>query len=203
MDLTKDKLQIGIIIVGLISFGLGVSTMLKAPTLILPSWFLVLLYTPFLIGISFAFGILTKKLTRTKWTTLTLSTIYVSLICLTIYISEYRQTLVIVVPDDFAGNAYLILTHESENDFQLNEYGVGYITEETYKNGFQPKVFKGGREITDEIRGYGIGSGSYRGSQSINFVSFDVPGKASDWREVSLHDLLELYGIDTARVRLN
>jgi hypothetical protein len=200
---TRDKVQLGIIIVGLISIGLGVQTMLLTPTLILPPWFLVLLYIPFLLGVSFVLGLLTKKLIKTKWTTLTMTAIFTTIVCLTFYIYEYRQTLTIIVPDNFAGTAYLIVTKEPKNDFELNESGVGYIKEETYNNGFQPKVFKGGQEITEKIRGYGIGSGSYKGQQSIKFVTFDIPGKISDWKEISFRDLIESNAIDTTRIKLD
>lgn len=151
--------------------------MLNTYTLILSPAFLVLLYTPFLVGLSFLLGFVTKKLINLKWATLTVSSIFVTLFCWAFFISEYRQTLTIVVPDNFAGEAYLILTSESENDFELNEFGVGYITEQTYKSGFKPKVVQGSQEITEQISSYSIGSGSFKGQQMIRFLTFHIPAK--------------------------
>ena len=60
----KDKAQRIIQLIGLVGLILGILTMLRTPTVILPPWFLVLLFLPILLGVSFLLGlgeILVKK----------------------------------------------------------------------------------------------------------------------------------------------
>jgi Zn-finger domain-containing protein len=122
---------------------------------------------------------------------------------LTFFISEYRQTLRIDVPNNFSGTVYLILSNELENDFELNEFGVGYINADTYKSGFIPKVFKWDYNITDKIESYSTGSGSYKEGESIKYFAFDILEKNSSKKNISFHNLIKLNAIDTNRIKLN
>ena len=40
----------------------------------------------------------------------------------------------------------------SNNRLTLNKYGVGYITNNTYRKGFRPIVYKNGKDITKECK---------------------------------------------------
>ena len=199
----KNKLQTLVIILGLIAIGLGVKSLLQIPTMILPTWFLVLLYLPFVLLISFTLGFITKKLTKSTWHTLTLSTILAAIISLTFYFSEYKPSYTVKIPDTFVGEVKLFVTNESTNDLNVNKLGVGYINQKTYKNGFQPTILKGDKDITKEIHGYSTGTfaSSLLPNKQINYISFLIPGKKeSEDDENNFDELIKSNRIDTARI---
>lgn len=196
----KDKTQILLIIIGLISLTLGINTMLDTPTMILPSYVLVILYLPFVIGVSLVFALVIKKMLKSKWKLISFTSIFISIISLTFYISEYRETLNIIVPEDFYGTVHLVLSNSNQNDLVLNEFGVGYISEEVYNSGFKPKVSKGGKDITPIIEEYATGSASYDNGKSLNYLTFSVPGKNTSEEEAGVFELIKNNGIDTSRI---
>jgi hypothetical protein len=202
----KDKAQRIIQLIGLVGLILGILATLRTPTVILPPWFLALLFLPMLLGVSFLLGLAARFFIKSNWSRLTFTAFFAGLLCITFYISEYRPTYKIIVADSFSGRVRLLLSKEDRDKFELNEYGIGYISESTYRRGFKPKVEKGDKDITNEI----VGSLSF-GSMTnatidgkvigpYRYLSFIVPGQPTD----SLtDDLLELIGknaIDTARL---
>ena len=199
----KNKLQIPIIIFGLVAIGLGVRSLLQVPTMILPTWFLVSLYLPIALLISFILGFITKKLTKSTWHMLTFTTIFASLVSLTFYFSEYSPSYTVKIPDTFVGEVKLLVTNESTNDLGVNKFGIGYINQKTYKNGFLPKILKGGKDITKEIHGYSTGSfaTSLLHNKQFNYISFVIPGKKeNEDDENNFNDLIKSNGIDTTRI---
>lgn len=202
----KDKAQRVIQILGLAGLVLGILTMLKTPTVILPPWFLVLLFLPILLGVSFLLGLGTRYLLKSNWTKLTFTTLFVGLFCLVFYVSEYRPTHKIIVTDSFSGKVKLLLSKGEEDKFELNEYGIGYVSESTYRQGFKPSVEKNGKDITDEV----IGSLSF-GSMTnatvdgkvigpYSYLSFIVPGQPTDSLSTGLRELIDKNAIDTTRL---
>ncbi len=205
LTVLKSKGQIAIIIVGLISIALGFQTMLRLPTVILPSWFLVLLYLPFVIGISFALGLLAKALTKIEASKLTYTSIFVTLISLIFYLSGYKSNHKIIIPDNFSGQVKLFLSNESTDDFKLNNFGIGYLSKETYYNGFKPSVIKNGQDITKDITKYSEGSFGDAGLDgkiitSCKYLSFEVPGVSKDTMDMDLKKLIETGALDTMRI---
>jgi hypothetical protein len=202
----KDKAQRIIQLIGLVGLILGILTMLRTPTVILPSWFLVLLFLPILLGVSFLLGLGTRFLLKSNWTKLTFTALFAGLFCVAFYISEYKPTHKIIVTDSFAGQVRLLLSKDDKDEFELNEYGVGYVSESTYRQGFKPRVEKNGKDITDEvIRSLSFGSmtsatvdGKIIGPYS--YLSFIVPGQSTDSLSNDLRELIDKNAIDTTRL---
>jgi len=173
----KGKVQLITIVIGFISFGFFVNTMLQIPTVIIPSWFLVLMYTPVLIGISLTLGYFVKNLRETKWKTISFTFLFITIISLLYVFSQHSRKLRINIPKNYSGAVYLILSNEKTNDFDINQFGIGYICEDTYNSGFTPKVYRQDVDITKTIKSYNRGSASARSisRNSIWYSTFNVP----------------------------
>jgi len=176
-NVIKDKIQLITMVIGLITFWFAVNTMLQIPTVIIPSWFLVLMYTPILIGISLTLGYFVKNLRETKWKTISFTFLFITIISLLYVFSQYSKNLRINIPKNYYGTVYLILSNETTNDFDINQFGIGYVCEDTYNSGFTPKVYRQNVDITKAIKGYSSGSASSTsmGRNSISYVEFYVP----------------------------
>ena len=173
----KDKVQLIIIVIGFISYGFFVNTMLQIPTVIIPSWFLVLMYTPVLIGISLTLGYFVKNLRETKWKTISFTFLFIAVLSLVYVFSESKKNLRINIPKNYTGTVYLVLSNETTNDFDINEFGIGYVCADTYNSGFRPKVYRQDRDITKTINSYSSGSASSSSMSrnSICYLEFNVP----------------------------
>ena len=215
-DLTKSKGQIAIIIIGLISLGLGIKTLLYTQTLILPSWFLVALYTPIVLAISFGLGRLTKKILKNEGHLATYASIFVTIISLSFYASEYRPTHKIVVPDNYSGEVMLFLSNEKQDDFEINNYGVGYVSNDTYQSGFKPTVIRNGQDISKQLTNLSSGTVGFGGVDGstigpYDYLTFTVPRHESDSSDSELEKivsarndlkkLIEINAIDTTRLK--
>lgn len=204
--ISKDKIQRIIQLAGLIGLVLGISAMLRTPTVILPPWFLVLLFLPILLGVSFLLGLATKYIIKNNWSKLTYTAFFAGLFCITFYVSEYRPTHKIIVADTFSGEVKLLLSKDNKDKFELNEYGIGYVSESTYREGFNPKVEKAGKDITDDIiRSLSFGSlvqGTIDGKiiRPYQYLSFRVPGQSNDSTTTDLVGLIEVNAIDTTQL---
>ncbi|WP_316784413.1 hypothetical protein [Pedobacter frigiditerrae] len=135
----KYKIQPIIIILGVLSLGFGSFKMLQTETMILPSWFLVLIYLPCTLLISLILGYLAKKMLNSKWWTITFTSIFVIIFCSIFYLSEYRPNKIITIPQSYVGEVRLFVSNEEENDFFINKYGIGYINKKTFDQGFIQK----------------------------------------------------------------
>jgi hypothetical protein len=202
----KSKGQIAIIIIGLISLGLGIKSMLRVPTVILPPWFLVLLYVPIIVGFSFFLGLLIKALIKIEASKLTYTSFFVTIFSLAFYISEYKPTYEIIVPEKFNGVVNLYLSKEEKNDFRLNSFGIGYICKKTFYNGFKPKAIKNGHDITNELSDFYSGTVSSVGKNGnfgpYQYLSFKISPHAIDTSTLTnnLQKMIELNILDTTRI---
>ena len=123
---------------------------------------------------------------------------------MTFYISEYKPTYKIIIPDNYNGEVKLLVSNENINDFNINKYGIGYISQKTFKNGFQPKVIKGGQNITSQIKGYSIGAyatTTSTGSLTFDYLTFIVSGISQNRTTPDLEQLVIVNGIDTTRLK--
>jgi hypothetical protein len=189
----------------LIALGLGIKTMLQAPTLILAPQFLVLLCTPILIVVSLAVGFGLKLGLKSSWHTLTFTATLETLVCGIFYFSLHRSNEQIEIPVGYKGQVYLMLSDEQENDFQINENGIGYLKEQSMNKGFVPVVIQRELDITNQISGYGHGSGTFNNdgeSVSVDFVSFEVPDEPERWKSSSISDLMKRGAIDISRIQV-
>ena len=202
----KDRLQRIIQVGGLVGLLLGIWTMLRTPTLILPPWFLTLMILPILLGVSFLLGLATKYLIKNTWSKLTYTAIFTGLFCIAFYISEYVPTRTIIVADSFSGEVRLLLSKDDKDNFELNEYGIGYVSESTYRQGFRPKVVKAGKDITNDIiRSMTFGSLAHATIDGkvigpYKYLSFRVPGQSTDTLPNDLPGLIKRNAIDTTRL---
>ena len=195
-----------LISVGLVSLYLGVRTMLEIPTLILPGWFLVIMYGGILVLVSFGLGALISSLTKSKVHLLTATSLIVTIICLAFYIHEYRPTYKIYVPQTFTGEVKLFHSTLDDNNLSLNKYGVGYITDKAYRKGFKPVVYQNGKDITDECKNLGQGSVSFAGIDGTNlgpfsYVGFKIKDHEADTLWTDLKEVIERKMIDTSIIK--
>jgi len=108
-----------------------------------------------------------------------------------------------MIPDKYVGEVKLLVSNENQNDFKVNNFGIGYISQRTFKNGFRPTVIKGGQDISDQISGYSTGSYATTsgGKLSFDYLSFELPGKKEVSELIDYDSLVKLNAIDTARLR--
>jgi len=196
----KFKIQPIIIILGVIFLCIGAWQMLKIETMILSPWFLVLLFLPILILVSFILGYLLKIIIKSEWNILTLASIIVIIICSIFYASQYRPTHKVIIPKNFSGEVKLFVSNEKVNDFKINNFGVGYIDRETFDKGFYPKIIKENNDITDQVKLYSKGSWVtiQTTNYSFEYLTFVIPAEKEDNKDVG--ELLEANAIDTARL---
>jgi hypothetical protein len=192
-----------LISVGLVSIYLGVRTMLEIPTLILPSWFLTIMFGAILLIVSFLFGALISSLSKLKVHLLTATSVVVTIVCLAFYINEYRPTCKIYVPDTFTGEVKLFHSTLANNNLSLNKYGVGYITDKAYRKGFKPVVYQNGKDITEECKNFGQGSVAFVGVDGTNlgpfsYVGFTIKNNTADTLWTDLKKVIEQKIIDTS-----
>lgn len=191
--------------IGLLSLYLGVRTMLEIPTVILPSWYLVIMYGGILLLVSFGLGALISSLTKTKIHLLTAASLIITVICLAFYISEFRPTYKIYVPDNFAGEVKLFHSKLDNNRLSLNKYGVGYITDKAYRKGFIPIVYQNGKDITKECKNLGRGSVTFASIDGTNlgfsYVSFTINENTADTIWTDLKKAIQQKIIDTSIIK--
>lgn len=95
---------------------------------------------------------------------------------------------------------------DEKDKFELNEYGIGYVSESTYRQGFRPKVEKAGKDITNDIirsisfltLAHGIIDGKV--IRPYKYLSFRVPGQSTDSLPNDILGLIERNAIDTTRL---
>ena len=201
--MNKLKLQIAIGTIGLISTAIGIWTMLQTPTMILTPSFLVGLYLPITFIISLVIGFLIKALLKSSWHTLTFTALTMTVISLTFYINQYKPSYEIIIPETYVGTVKLLLSNESKNDFNINKFGIGYVCKKTYDNGFRPTIIQSGQDISKQIAGYSRGSYSTSSNSnlSLDYFSFEIPGKVANTIEIDIDSLVKLKAIDTKRLR--
>lgn len=200
----SSKIQVLVIVLALVAYGFAAKAMLNLPTVILPSLYLVLLFTPFLFGISMLLGALLKWVLNPQWHLLTLSSIFILIISSIFYISQYRPTYEILLPADFTGDVNLIVSNEQDNDFKISTDGIGYINYDTYKNGFIPKVIKGDKDITSQVKGFSRSSWAYTSqnqSLSMDYLNFEVQGRNGELSAADFEELIKQNAIDTTRLK--
>lgn len=194
----KTKLQFIIIFLGILSLCFGIWQMSNTKTMILSPWFLVLLFLPIVLFVVFVLGFLLKTLLRSEWHTSTFASIVVIIICSIFYISQYRPTYKVIIPENYTGEVKLFVS--KENNFNINNYGVGYIDRETFDKGFYPKIIKESNDITKQVKEYSKASWvtTQKTNYSFEYLSFIIPPKKEHDKDVG--ELLEVMAIDTTRL---
>jgi hypothetical protein len=191
------------IAIGLVAFCLGVNTMLKIQTVILPSWFLAVMYGAVLVLISIGIAKVITLFTKSNFHILTAASIIVTLVCSAFYISEYRPSNRIYVPNNFSGQVKLFRSRLADNQLHLNQYGVGYITDRAYRKGFKPVIYQNGKDITDRCKNLSQGSLAFAGLDGtslgpFSYVGFTIGDSRNDTIWNDLKKAIESKLIDTA-----
>jgi len=85
----------------------------------------------------------------------------------------------------------------------VNDFGIGYINQKTFKSGFRPKIIQSGNNISSLITGYGTGAYSTTSNSnlSVDYLNFEIPGKKENTTLIDIDSLLNLKAIDTTRLR--
>ena len=202
--MVKSKIQIAILLLSIISLVFGIITMLQMPTVTVSPLYLAIFYTFIVFVLSFLLGLILKKIIKSSWHILTFASIFVICISLTFIISQYKPTYKIIIPDSYSGTINLIMTGENENDFDINNFGIGYITEDTYYNGFYPKIIKNGKDITKDARGFSRGSFAFATPDlnvSLDYLKFEIPGNNNGDTLKDFDALIKVGAIETARIK--
>ncbi len=189
---------------------LAIQELLRQPTLILPPWFLVILFTPFLVGVSIGVSLLLNRILSRNYSVKNYTAILIMVLSLAFVAFNYHPTYQVELPESYAGEVTLFLSKEPKNEFKVNQYGIGYITEESYQNGFRPEIIQKGQDISHMVKGYSTGSIEFGGVDGktigpYSYLTFVIPGViASKHSRVKFDDnlinMIEAGLIDTTKM---
>lgn len=200
--MSKSKIQIALLALGPLTITLGIWTMFQIKTVIIPAWYLVSILLPLTLLIAFGLGFLTKKIFRLSWHTLTITSLIYSIVCLIFYISEYKPSYIIYIPDNYNGKIILLVSKESNNDFNINKFGIGYINHKTFKNGFHLTIIKNKEDITKKIKKCNKRAYMSAGEVNISFdyMTFTITNEEENSGNISFEELITNNAIDTTRL---
>ena len=106
----------------------------------------------------------------------------------------------VVIPEGYVGEIRLLVSNE--NDFSINNYGIGYIDRKTFDEGFYPKIIKGGNDITKQVKEYSKGALATSSGDvySYEYLSFSVLAKGEHVENKDIEELIKIKAIDTSRL---
>jgi len=197
----KMKIQIGIVALAFFVLIYGAVQILEMPTMILPSWFILILLVGVVFSVATGIAFLIKTLLKSDWNLFTFTVIIMAVFCIGYLALTYKPSCKIVVDANYTGEAKLFVSKHGMNNEDkviLNRYGVGYISKEKFDKGFYPIVIQGGKDITKKIQEYrkNTFTSTSLNQKSFDYLSFDIPGK-SDIPMKSVDDLIKLDAVDT------
>ncbi|MXV15623.1 hypothetical protein [Hufsiella ginkgonis] len=198
----KSRIQIIVGILALLVLIYGCYTILEAPTMILPSWYILIVLAVVVLSASLGVGALVKAVFKLKWSVVTLSLSVAAIFCLVYLGATSKPTCTVVVKPGYSGEVRLFVSKSPEGTDKiiLNDYGVGYIDQEKFEKGFTPVILKENDDITGEVKEYRkntFTSTSFNGS--LNYLSFDIPG-GSGVPAKTMDELIELNAVDTNKI---
>lgn len=157
-----SKIEILIIIACIISLILGVKTLLETPTLIISPIVLLLIYLPISTILSLILGALTKYFFKPKFNFLILSSIFLTIICLTFYFKYHRDFTLIEVELDEQQSGYYFIVSTTDNSKGIKDYvgrplpfdknRVLYLDTTLFNNCAVRPVNKNGEEISKRMK---------------------------------------------------
>lgn len=144
-------------------------------------------------------GYVARNILNSKWQTLTWASIFIILFCSVFYISEYKPTYEVVIPGEYSGEVRLLVSRGQGSNFVINKYGIGYIDRKTFDGGFYPKIIRGDRDITKQVKEYGKGALATTAEDiySYEYLSFFVGGSGHVAEEKGIEELIKINAIDT------
>lgn len=159
--MTIKKIQIGIIILGLVCYGLGFLTILQVPTLLMTPTYLALVLTVPTLIVSILLGLLTKFATSSKWHWLTFTFIFLGLISLTVFVLEYKdyENVKVVVDENKSGHYFIIATVDknkainySGQKVTFDNNNVIYLDSGLYSKAIIKPISVDGRDLRKRIK---------------------------------------------------
>jgi hypothetical protein len=123
--------------------------------------------------------------------------------CVMVYTTtDYKHNYEIIIPEGFVGEVKLFVSNKPENEFSVNEYGVGYINRETFDNGFNPVVLQNHIDITKSITSYSNArfATSFGSCFTYEYLSFEIPGPSDKVLDLYMNALIKLKAVDTLRL---
>lgn len=194
-----------IVIISVASLLAAVITLIKAPSPFIPGWYLAILYLPILIGISYFIGKALRVLLPFKAEVLTYTLVVTTTLSLWFCYSQYYPIHEIIIPTRFKGQIRLFLSNENHDYFKINNHGVGYISQKTYKKGFKPKIIQEGVDITDRMPHGSHVIASYQSTikrtVSYAFVQLSASGEITPAAGINVEELIRVGALDTTRAR--
>lgn len=161
--MTKKKIQIGVIILGLVCYWLGFLTILQVPTMLMTPAYLAIVLTVPTVIISLLLGVGTKFATRSKWHWVTFSFIYLGFISLTVFVLEYKdyENVKVVLDENNSGHYFIIATTDKSKavDYKgqqvhFDSNKVIYLDGELYKKAAIRPVNEQGNDLTKRIKSH-------------------------------------------------
>lgn len=202
----KNSLKL---IVGIIALTLLVTLMvqlIKVPTFMFPSTYLVGLFViALLIGSLIITGVIKVILKKSSFVIILCS--IVSIVSIFSMYKFYSPTLTIIVPKGYTGQVTLVLSNLDKDILSVDINGIGYITESTFNKVYtKPIVLEtDGMNISNQTVGFNPstfwGKGTFSNAvpqgnistRKIDFLSFEVvPKDRQGQKQYYSVDLLEL-----------
>jgi hypothetical protein len=158
---TKKKIQIVIIILGLICYGLGFLTILQVPTMFMTPTYLALVLTVPTLIVSLLLGLLTKFGTGSKWHWLTFTFIYLGLISLTVFALEYKdyENVKVIVDENKSGHYFIVATTDknkainyTRQSINFDSNNVIYLDSGLYKKAVIKPINNDGKDLSKRIK---------------------------------------------------
>jgi hypothetical protein len=158
---TRKRIQIGIVILGLICYGLGFLTILQVPTMLMTPTYLALILTIPTLIVSVLIGLVTKFATSSKLHWMTFTFMYIGLISLTVFVVEYKdyEYVEIVLDENKSGHYFIIATTDKKKAVNYNgqqvpfdSNNVIYLDGELYKNAVIKPINANGKDLSKRIK---------------------------------------------------
>ncbi|WP_271424156.1 hypothetical protein [Aequorivita sinensis] len=170
------------IIFGFLSVGLLATLLFKLTKvpggMILSGLFLGgMLIVGIIIGCLILSGLLKLILRKTSFLTLLFITTAISF--LVFHYKIYSPTLTIIVPNDYKGKINLVLSNVNKNILNVDNNGIGYLTEWTFEKTYSKPIVKqvNGKNLEKNLVGFNPSSffgTTLGGGNSIKSLSFEI-----------------------------
>ncbi|MGJ1268637.1 hypothetical protein ACR78F_14715 [Sphingobacterium spiritivorum] len=186
----KNSLKLVVGSIALVLLVLLIVQLIKAPTFMFPSTYLVGLFViVLLIGSLIIAGIIKVIFKKSSFVIILCS--IVSIVSIFSMYKFYSPTLTIIVPKGYTGQVTLVLSNVDKDILNVDNNGIGYITEYTFDKVYtKPIVLEtDGTDISNQAVGFSPStfwaktvSGTHRDSNyqiglEIDFKSFEVVSK--------------------------
>ncbi len=161
--MTKNKIQIGVIILGLVSYCLGFLTILQVPTMLMTPTYLALVLTVPTVIVSLLLGLGTKFATGSKWHWITFAFVYLGVISLSVFVLEYKdyEKVKVVLDENNSGHYFIIATTDKNKAISYNgkqihfdSNNVIYLDGELYKKAAIKPVSAQGKDLSNRIKNH-------------------------------------------------